>query len=888
MSDDQQRHARTPVEGGWQPMPRGAEIDAEGTAFVQLPPELLAHPGTGANAGWAPLAAPGTGYAPPAAASSWDAVPQYPAGGQEHQGAAPAPGPGYPQAGQQPGVQHQPGVHQSVPHQALPHQSVAPHQQHQQAGPQQPHQGASVPQQAGARSGDAGRAAQPEHDDWPAGPYVSGMVDGPTEWAASADAYGSGGVGGSDTYGSGVPGGDAPGGEGRGDEAYGAEAYQADAYGPGGTYGSGVAAAGGPDGSAGLQDTAQWPLPYPPGAEPDAAAQGGSTGQWSIPAAGDDPVDKSGEYALHAAPRGTGAMPAAAHPAVEWPVPAPASVPAPTPASAPGSGDTGAGGWHLPVDGGTDGTAGAGVPTAPAPAADAAEHGGPTGQWSVPAAPATAGDTPDASGEYRVNAYPGDGLTPRPGTDAANVTDTGEQVVSGAWEVVTDLPGAPAAVPQPNGHQGQDAHDTRGAYDGYGQHGLAAPHDAPGVPSGAAPEAVPHAEPLAHAAESVPGHGPEQPHAPVERGAHGEPGEHGAGAAGAAGAAGDPVEAGHEPPAGQEPAPAPGPDAAAPVPHDSSVPHHAPAAHDASVQHDASAPHGASAPAEHLPEEGAPGAPHEQRLEQTEPAGPSDAASAPPESSGPGAPADTTEPTGSAGHTDVADPTEPTDLSASSDLSGPSGLSGLSEPSALDEPQAPATEHPCASYVLRVNGTDRPVTDAWIGESLLYVLRERLGLAGAKDGCSQGECGACSVQVDGRLVASCLVPAALTAGSEVRTVEGLAQDGQPSDVQRALADCGAVQCGFCVPGLAMTVHDLLEGNHAPTELETRQAICGNLCRCSGYRGVLDAVRQVADERAEAAAALEEAQQAPGEQDSATGRIPHQTGPHDGGSGKATA
>ncbi len=145
-------------------------------------------------------------------------------------------------------------------------------------------------------------------------------------------------------------------------------------------------------------------------------------------------------------------------------------------------------------------------------------------------------------------------------------------------------------------------------------------------------------------------------------------------------------------------------------------------------------------------------------------------------------------------------------------------------------------EHPVASYVLRVNGADRPVTDAWIGESLLYVLRERLGLAGAKDGCSQGECGACNVQVDGRLVASCLVPAVTAAGSEVRTVEGLAVDGRPSDVQRALAKCGAVQCGFCVPGMAMTVHDLLEGNPAPTELEARQALCGNLCRCSGYRG----------------------------------------------------
>ncbi|MGW7054971.1 2Fe-2S iron-sulfur cluster-binding protein [Streptomyces sp. NPDC054887] len=179
------------------------------------------------------------------------------------------------------------------------------------------------------------------------------------------------------------------------------------------------------------------------------------------------------------------------------------------------------------------------------------------------------------------------------------------------------------------------------------------------------------------------------------------------------------------------------------------------------------------------------------------------------------------------------------------------------------------SEHPHASYVLRVNGADRPVTEAWIGESLLYVLRERLGLAGAKDGCSQGECGACAVQVDGRLVASCMVPAATTAGSEVRTVEGLATGGEPSDVQRALANCGAVQCGFCVPGMAMTVHDLLEGNHAPSDLETRQALCGNLCRCSGYRGVLEAVREVVAER-EATAAAEEA------------RIPHQAPPGAGG------
>jgi aerobic-type carbon monoxide dehydrogenase small subunit (CoxS/CutS family) len=190
-----------------------------------------------------------------------------------------------------------------------------------------------------------------------------------------------------------------------------------------------------------------------------------------------------------------------------------------------------------------------------------------------------------------------------------------------------------------------------------------------------------------------------------------------------------------------------------------------------------------------------------------------------------------------------------------------------------EPPAAPVeetrSEHPLASYMLRVNGAERPVTDAWLGESLLYVLRERLGLAGAKDGCEQGECGACSVQVDGRLVASCLVPAATAAGSEVRTVEGLTVDGRPSDVQQALAECGAVQCGFCIPGMAMTVHDLLEGNHRPTDLDVRQALSGNLCRCSGYRGVLDAVRQVVTDRG---AADETAADDP------PSRVPHQGGP----------
>ncbi|MEU3949170.1 2Fe-2S iron-sulfur cluster-binding protein [Streptomyces sp. NPDC029526] len=258
-------------------------------------------------------------------------------------------------------------------------------------------------------------------------------------------------------------------------------------------------------------------------------------------------------------------------------------------------------------------------------------------------------------------------------------------------------------------------------------------------------------------------------------------------------------------------------------------------------------------------------------------AGPADAGT------GPGGPADDAEPAAPAPAPDPAGPADPPGP-RDGDAPRADADDGRPEPAPDVADGGPAggphDDHPLASYVLRVNGTDRPVTDAWIGESLLYVLRERLGLAGAKDGCSQGECGACNVQVDGRLVASCLVPAVTAAGSEVRTVEGLAQDGRPSDVQRALARCGAVQCGFCVPGMAMTVHDLLEGNPAPTELETRQALCGNLCRCSGYRGVVDAVRQVVAER-EAHAAPDDTGQ-DGDPAADEARIPHQAGPGDGG------
>ena len=147
------------------------------------------------------------------------------------------------------------------------------------------------------------------------------------------------------------------------------------------------------------------------------------------------------------------------------------------------------------------------------------------------------------------------------------------------------------------------------------------------------------------------------------------------------------------------------------------------------------------------------------------------------------------------------------------------------------------------AYVLRVNGADHPVADAWLGESLLYVLRERLGLPGSKAGCEQGECGSCSVFVDGQLVCACLVLAAAAVGGEIVTVEGIQPDarGALSDVQRAFVEAGAVQCGFCTPGLIMAVHDLLDRDPNPTDLATREAISGNLCRCTGYGRILEAV-----------------------------------------------
>ena len=152
-------------------------------------------------------------------------------------------------------------------------------------------------------------------------------------------------------------------------------------------------------------------------------------------------------------------------------------------------------------------------------------------------------------------------------------------------------------------------------------------------------------------------------------------------------------------------------------------------------------------------------------------------------------------------------------------------------------------------YRLRVNGVERDVTDAWLGESLLHVLRERLGLPGAKGACEQGECGSCSVLVDGTLVCACLVLAATAVDTEITTVEGLAPDGSLTDVQQAFVDEGAVQCGFCTPGLIVATHDLLDAVPDPSELQVREALSGNLCRCTGYGRIFAAVRVAADRRA---------------------------------------
>jgi aerobic carbon-monoxide dehydrogenase small subunit len=145
-----------------------------------------------------------------------------------------------------------------------------------------------------------------------------------------------------------------------------------------------------------------------------------------------------------------------------------------------------------------------------------------------------------------------------------------------------------------------------------------------------------------------------------------------------------------------------------------------------------------------------------------------------------------------------------------------------------------------------VNGETRQADDVWEGESLLYVLRERMGLPGSKNACEQGECGSCTVYMDGVAVCACLVAAGQAQGRAIVTVEGLADGDALHPVQQAFIDAGAVQCGFCTPGLLVATHDLLRRGGRPTDAEVREALAGNLCRCTGYEKILDAVRLAAD------------------------------------------
>jgi carbon-monoxide dehydrogenase small subunit len=150
---------------------------------------------------------------------------------------------------------------------------------------------------------------------------------------------------------------------------------------------------------------------------------------------------------------------------------------------------------------------------------------------------------------------------------------------------------------------------------------------------------------------------------------------------------------------------------------------------------------------------------------------------------------------------------------------------------------------------LTVNGAEQSADDVWPGESLLYLLRERLGLPGAKNACEQGECGSCTVYLDGQPVCACLVAAGQAQGRDVVTVEGLASADRLHPVQEAFVEAGAVQCGFCTPGLVVAAHDLLARTERPSDLEIREALAGNLCRCTGYEKILDAVRLAAERTA---------------------------------------
>ena len=165
-----------------------------------------------------------------------------------------------------------------------------------------------------------------------------------------------------------------------------------------------------------------------------------------------------------------------------------------------------------------------------------------------------------------------------------------------------------------------------------------------------------------------------------------------------------------------------------------------------------------------------------------------------------------------------------------------------------DQGGRPTAWETVPAYSLVVNGVERTVPESWIGESLLHVLRERLHLFGAKNACEQGECGSCTVLVDDRLVCACLELAAACGGAEVRTVESLGSPDLLDDVQEALVAAGGVQCGFCTPGFVVAIGDLLRRNARPTDPELREALSGNLCRCTGYGRILEAAKAVVEVR----------------------------------------
>lgn len=147
----------------------------------------------------------------------------------------------------------------------------------------------------------------------------------------------------------------------------------------------------------------------------------------------------------------------------------------------------------------------------------------------------------------------------------------------------------------------------------------------------------------------------------------------------------------------------------------------------------------------------------------------------------------------------------------------------------------------------QVNGIDREVESPPV-RRLLDVLREDLRLSGTKEGCGEGECGACSVIVDGKVINSCLVPVCQVQGASILTVEGLAQDGRLDPLQQAFLECGGAQCGICTPGMLIAARALLEANSQPTRDEIKEAIAGNLCRCTGYTKIIEAIEQAAEMR----------------------------------------